>query len=492
MSWREAARITARIARALDRLHAQGKVHGGIEPLTILFVGGTVRLADPLPPAAAAPAFQAPAVRAGEPADRQSDFYSLGRTMAAMLAGVPQAPPDEPPLPPPLLAVQRRLGVGDAGGGYSTGNDVAAALELAIAASEGFAAPPPPAVEPGTVAPPASPPPPPTGRPAAIAAAGAGRGRRRRPPALLGGLLAVLLLAGLAALWWWSTDEVVTDRPPAPVETAAPAPVAVPSPTAAPARAPASPGTPESAAPIPLEEVLAALPEVAIEPPPALPDSRARLEALLAEARRRPCSRLEVEPSAPGLRLVGSTATAADRAALLAAVGALEELERVTIQLDREGVHCRLYAMLDAHTTAAVPRLADLWPRRDHYRLAASEPLVIRVLTPDFPSHLMVDYFTADGMVVHLARPEAATEPLTPLTERRVGDPTDGPRLTIAEPFGHELILVIASRAPVFAEPRPQIEPADAYLPALDEALRRQAEPPIASTMPIETVPAAP
>jgi hypothetical protein len=51
---------------------------------------------------------------------------------------------------------------------------------------------------------------------------------------------------------------------------------------------------------------------------------------------------------------------------------------------------------------------------------------------------------------------------------------------------------VIASRAPLFAEARPRIEPAETYLEALGAALAAQAEPPVASTMAIETVPATP
>ena len=143
-------------------------------------------------------------------------------------------------------------------------------------------------------------------------------------------------------------------------------------------------------------------------------------------------------------------------------------------------------------TEPTLPRLADLFPSRDDYRLTAAEPLIVRVLTPDFPSHLSVDYFTADGMVVHLEMPQAADEPLPPAAVLRIGDPADGHWLSIAEPFGEEVILVIASGERLFAEPRPRIEPADVYLDALEAALAGRTERPTASTMAIRTGPAGP
>jgi hypothetical protein len=494
LPWREAARLTARIARALDRLHAQGKAHGGIEPLTVLFVGGTIRLADPLPPGHRSPAFQAPDVRAGEPPDRQADFFALGQTMAAMLAGDQHEPAAAPELPPPLAAVWRRLVGGDPGTGYGSGNEVAAALELAIAASEGFAdqaaaRPPPPdprVLPPGlaATAPPLGP-----DRPGAHKAS---VDRRQRPPALVLVVACLLLLAGLAAVWLWPEAERVAETPPLPAQMTVPGQEETASAPVEPAAGEPSPEAPAVVAPITLAEVLAALPEVPLGPPPARPETKAQVQALMAELETWPCSRLEVEPSPLGLRLVGSTGSASDRSALLAAIRQLDDVDRVSIWLDREGAWCHLYDLLAGRTASALPRLADLYPPRADYRLAAAEPLIVRVLTPDFPSHLKIDYFTADGMVVHLARAEAGRDPVEPRSELRVGDPADGHLLTIAEPFGRELILVIASRAPLFAEARPRIEPAETYLEALGAALAAQAEPPVASTMAIETVPATP
>jgi len=212
---------------------------------------------------------------------------------------------------------------------------------------------------------------------------------------------------------------------------------------------------------------------------------------LLADLPSLPCTRLEVEPTSLGLRLVGSTASSTTRTELLARIAELDDIDKVTLALDAAGTFCRLYDMLATHTEPHVPRLVDLFPTRPDYRLAAGEPLVLRVLTPAVPRHLAVDYFTADGMVVHLApQPEAAALP--PAEEVWIGDPADGEWLTVAEPFGPELVLVIASEAPLFSATRPMIEPAQAYLDALEAALAAQPDQPEASTIAIRTVPATP
>ncbi len=492
LAWREAARIAARIARVLDRQHAQGKPHGGLEPLTVLFVGGSVRLADPLPPASRDPAYLAPRLVAGEPPDRASDFHALGCLLGEMVG-----PGDG--LPPPIAAVRRRLLASASGTGYGSGNDIAAALELAIAASEGLAPPPPPQPPPAAPAPAASTAPPSDedghigARDAGAAVAPpstAGQLRRRKPARLVPVLVGLVVLAAAAILWLSVGDEPAIVAPEGADEAA-------PAERQAEAAPPADPQAPpstvaESAPESSLEEVLAALPDEPLgdlEPPPEI---AAQLTALLASMEQRTCTRLEVEPSITGVRLAGSTATAADRQAVLAEIAALDDVDNVTLEVDATSRFCQLYDLLGRMTTPSIPRLFDLLPKRSSYRLRAAEPLVVDALTPGFPSHLSVHYFAADGMVVHLTHGESEMPLHPPATALRIGDPADGHWLKIAEPFGRELIVALASEELLFAEPRPRIEPAVAYLEALEQALASQSRRPIAATMMIETVPASP
>jgi hypothetical protein len=251
---------------------------------------------------------------------------------------------------------------------------------------------------------------------------------------------------------------------------------------------PAAPTSP--AADASLEQVLAALPSEPIVAPPQPPEIEAAVAALVAELATKPCTRLELEPSTIGTRLVGTTGTPADRQELLARIGSLDDIDTVRIGIDTAASFCRIYDLLAQATKPAVPRLFDLFPSRSSYRLEEAEPLIVRVLTPGFPSHLSVNYFTADGMVVHLTHREPDLPPHPPFSEVTIGDPMDGHWLTIAEPYGTELVVVIASEQLLFAELRPRIEPAADYLNALERALRRLPSPPIASALAIETVPA--
>jgi hypothetical protein len=136
------------------------------------------------------------------------------------------------------------------------------------------------------------------------------------------------------------------------------------------------------------------------------------------------------------------------------------------------------------------------------YRLAEGERLVLELAGPDFASHVTVDYFTAGGNVAHL-QPAAAPGTGTVAAEayaRRleaggrlvIGDGRAGPVHTeypVGPPFGRELILMLASRKPLLADPRPAVEPSAAYLAALDRALAAGGERVRASLMPIETGP---
>jgi len=104
---------------------------------------------------------------------------------------------------------------------------------------------------------------------------------------------------------------------------------------------------------------------------------------------------------------------------------------------------------------------------------ASGQDLLLDIRAPDFPAYLQVDYFTVDGGVVHLLpNPLDPAAKVEPGTVRRLGERTGRTHFwTIGPPFGRELIVVIASAAPLFAAPRMEAEPAAIYLPDLKRAL---------------------
>ncbi|MFC5354671.1 DUF4384 domain-containing protein [Azospirillum himalayense] len=101
------------------------------------------------------------------------------------------------------------------------------------------------------------------------------------------------------------------------------------------------------------------------------------------------------------------------------------------------------------------------------------QDLVFDVAAPAFPAHLQVDYFTSDGDVIHLLpNPLEISGRVEAGAVRRLGERGAGGRFwSVGPPYGHELIVVIASPTPLFPSPRPEAEPASSYLPALKQAL---------------------
>jgi len=91
-----------------------------------------------------------------------------------------------------------------------------------------------------------------------------------------------------------------------------------------------------------------------------------------------------------------------------------------------------------------------------------------------FESYVYVDYYSTDASVGHLFPNEnERANRLGPNRPYTVGQ-LNGPHpWSITPPFGRDLVTVIASKAPLFSQPRPVSEPATTYLNDLRQALPR-------------------
>jgi hypothetical protein len=111
------------------------------------------------------------------------------------------------------------------------------------------------------------------------------------------------------------------------------------------------------------------------------------------------------------------------------------------------------------------------------------------VTMPPWPAHLYVAYFMKSGEVAHLV-PSTQHEAGARV---RLGDPAPGfPGWEIDEPFGTDLMVVVASEQPLFPGRRPFLEAQDAYLAALRAALegaRRQGSRVLVRPVVVETAP---
>jgi eukaryotic-like serine/threonine-protein kinase len=148
-----------------------------------------------------------------------------------------------------------------------------------------------------------------------------------------------------------------------------------------------------------------------------------------------------------------------------------------------DSVFCRTLDLLRSIAPpfgAAGPRLA-LGLADGRTTLRDGERIRPRLAMPDFPGYLRVDYIGADGNVQHLY--PQSTEPggtgavkdrmLAPRERVNLGDPMPGqPAWNVGEPYGTDMIIAVASTAPLFGAPRPvDGERVEEYLRDLEAAV---------------------
>jgi hypothetical protein len=95
---------------------------------------------------------------------------------------------------------------------------------------------------------------------------------------------------------------------------------------------------------------------------------------------------------------------------------------------------------------------------------------------PDFDAWLHIDYFDADGQVIHLMpsrfAPARRVSAKAVFTFGQDGGGGTGPVMEFVPPFGREIAVVFGSSRPVLEEPRPLVEEAGPYLDWLRGRLR--------------------
>ena len=210
-------------------------------------------------------------------------------------------------------------------------------------------------------------------------------------------------------------------------------------------------------------------------PAPAPPPTLAAVSTILAGV---PCSALVPAVDGRVVRVQGYLGHSVGPARLKTMLAALPGVTRVELTLhDVDEATCPLMRVLGrywgASRTAGVSLRLNPGSGRGG-NLAAGDTLMVDVSTPDYPSYVSVDYFVLDGNVVHLLPNAAARENLAPprytATIGSLGNWVIGP------PFGTEMLVLVTTSVPLFdgGRPnglRPDAEPGQAYLRALDERL---------------------
>lgn len=107
--------------------------------------------------------------------------------------------------------------------------------------------------------------------------------------------------------------------------------------------------------------------------------------------------------------------------------------------------------------------------------LEEGEPMAFALEAADYDAYIHVDYFDAAGSVTHLAPNEYAPLSIQPAGRRFAigagGADGSGMRLTIAPPFGKEIVTVIAATHPLHRGQRPLTEDGAAYLAVMRDRI---------------------
>ncbi len=228
---------------------------------------------------------------------------------------------------------------------------------------------------------------------------------------------------------------------------------------------------------------MAVLVPPAIKPPRPFP-----AEAINATLAALPCARVRATAASGGggVVLSGHVRSRADADSLEAKLSSImdgQNVDRSALRVLGEP-YCRVLGFLDrpefvrstdqSHNEETLTAGATVGTVRTFF---GGQELQLELVTPDFGSEIVVDYFVADGTVVHLFPAKPGEGRFAPAKRVQIGGKDGvGRRVTIAPPYGMDLIVAIASSERLFDPRRPVQENASGYLDALSETLARSAK----------------
>lgn len=200
---------------------------------------------------------------------------------------------------------------------------------------------------------------------------------------------------------------------------------------------------------------------------------QSKLQALLASF---PCAHLESRVDDQNRLILQGHVKPEDLPRLEREIAALPGADQITSKVETLiWPYCEVMEILAPFKLGSRNQALDFGPKQHTTRYIQGDNLVLGLTAPSYDAYLYVDYYQADGGVVHLL-------PSTPAQHKRytagqsftIGEPQKGGKQwQVQAPFGTELIVILASRDPLFQAPRPEIESAPDYLVALREAIAR-------------------
>jgi eukaryotic-like serine/threonine-protein kinase len=251
----------------------------------------------------------------------------------------------------------------------------------------------------------------------------------------------------------------VEEPPPAPKPAPKPAPVV------AKVEPPAPPAPKPEPKPAPVVANVVPPPPPAPAPKPVVPVklSPQQLDQRVTQSvNALDCARVSHRVSSDGrVELAGFVGSSDDKVGLRETIQRLGAGDRIadSALVVRPWPQCEALLSFDQPFAAAKGLAARLVSGRDGM-LHDGDSLVLEIKTPSFPAYIYVTYLQASGDAVHLLQPSGLVpKPVAASTTLRIGE-APGPVFRIGEPFGSEMIVVLASASPLFdhAHPAAQIE----------------------------------
>jgi serine/threonine-protein kinase len=481
----EIVRIMEALMAGLQFSHDRGVVHRDIKPANVMLTkAGEVKIADfgiariesssmtQAGTMLGTPSYMSPEQFMGQTVDSRTDIYSSGVMLYQLLTGekpfeggltaiMHKVLNTEPPPPSALSvtvphafdAVVKKAMAKRPEDRFATANEFAKALREAFAAKpaaeaagfglgvgefgDGDAT----MVAPGRAAAPLPPPARPAPLPAQVVAP------KKGPNLALiwGGAAVVLALLGGGAYFFLSGHS---SKPPVQA-------VATPQ-----VSAPVTPTPPPA------------------QPPAPSPLTQAQREAAFtATLGSLPCTLLSGNDSGVAPEISGLAGAGAPAASLSGAVQSLPGAAMLTNDTQMiAGPYCdALNAIRPYHPLYDPPAaVLGLSLAGDKTTLHDGDLITVAQTMPGYAGYLETDYFSSDGTVLHLyPTPADAQTLLAAGAVKTLGDPSHGgANWQVSAPYGTDMIISIASSAPLFAKMRPQDENASDYLAALRTALQ--------------------
>lgn len=487
----ESLRLMGEVLAGLAYSHGRGVVHRDIKPANIMVTNdvGQAKIADfgiarieassmtQAGTVMGTPAYMSPEQFMGQVVDPRTDIYSCGILLYQLLTGerpyegsmssimhkamttTPPAPSDLAVTSPRTLdPVVARAMARRPEDRFATAADFAAALR----------APVPPTSDATIMAPRIAPAPSPTRKP-------------NRTPIFVAAGVAVAVAAGAAALLL---------RPSTPVAPLASAEL--------PAITEASP--PRQAPPV----AATTLPEIAAPPPPAMTQPTQQDAAIVAIPSPAPLpapppatpamASPPIDPASIPCSLIQTTSRGITALAGTQSEAAVQRAADTQPRIVGQAF-CTVLDQLRALPNAGPANTLFLGQVGGPAPLLDDQVISVEAIMPAYAGHLNVTYIQADGTIATLV-PGAGYPSQTYPARSRVALGTPRPGFAgwqVGPPFGTDLILAIASTAPLFQQPPPENQSLDAYLSALQaaiDALRRRGGNVTATALPIETRPA--